>query len=80
MTYLPQKLRGTPLYQAGPNQGNRKHSKYWKLNLMQEISYPADGGDEKPTVNGDAVQRLSTAGKLTLAGGTKRKSGSPSRS
>lgn len=51
---------------------------------MQEISYLADGGDEKPTVDGDTVQRLSTAGKLTRgtkrrSGGTKR-SGSPSRS
>lgn len=42
---------------------------------MQEISYTADGGDEKPTVDGEAVQRLSTAGWLPRDGGTKRRSG-----
>ena len=43
---------------------------------MQEINYTVDGRDEKSTVDGEVVQRLSTAGRLsyTEAGRTKTRS------
>lgn len=43
---------------------------------MQEINYTVDGRDEKSTVDGEVVQRFSTAGRVsyTEAGRTKTRS------